>query len=107
MLGRGGGGCRLVAMGVSPSCIFFFIFYFFFFVICSPLSMSPLREWAERAHGIREKLRYTQGNGRERLERRHREKTTVEKKREKEKRVETIYDRRTILSALRHVMRNH
>ena len=106
MLGRGG-GMPACCYGCFPVLHIFFYFLFFFFVICSPLSMSPLREWAERAHGIREKLRYTQGNGRERLERRHREKTTVEKKREKEKRVETIYDRRTILSALRHVMRNH
>jgi hypothetical protein len=51
--------------------------------------------------------------GNDRLERRHREKTVEKKKKERKqpkkegKRVETIYDRRTILSALRHVMRNH
>lgn len=95
MLGRGDAGL-LLRVFPRPA-------YIFFFLICSPLSMSPLREWAERAHGFKGRSLDI-----------HKETDVLsdaivrrQQSREKEKRVETIYDRRTILSALRHVMRNH
>lgn len=107
--GNGRGGDAGLLLRVFPGLHIFIFFCLYLFSQCHLCVSGPKELTNSRGE---QQFLNIQGNGR--LERRHREKT-VEKKKERKKttekkegkRVETIYDRRTILSALRHVMRNH